>query len=384
MTTIATVPVYPPPGRKTRVVPTLTESGSNWVKIVCTDAPLGSALRGQLDAAADPRNQVEVYAGPGGDSTPWNMIFDKGGAYTFVAQEYTKGETEYGGGYEGDPNGAPSETKVGSTTTLTLYIGQRMASTIRAGEDSVDLVVWVWNDTIRATTKAVHGENSPALVKESPSARELAAMESSAVVSAVEALADDIVTTALGSVGTLIGLSVGRFANEWNDHLLNGTVHGDADSDNTIPFGLVDEPSAKNLADIINEILNRVRYHYTNDAVLGGTTSGRDSGNYHNTGSKSNDNVNMPIVQSAPSASDAYWAIADLWRSYEAHRVLDSAHDPVDSTNTLTALPSMLQVALRIFEVWAATSPATPATMSSGAMALIAGAGFREEPLPAA
>lgn len=387
MTTIATVPTYVVPGRKFQATVTLVGSGANYVRIWCTAAPPGSALRKKLDGEdtedKKPRERIELIALDAGK--PWNVTpdaFDVGGVYTLKAQEYTLGSSAFGGGYAGDPDGAPSETKVGGETSIALDIGKRIRSTIRAGNDSVDLVLWIWGTTIRETTLATHGEASPALVKATPTARELAAIESSTVRSTLDALIDVAASTAFGTVSTILSNSAGGFVKEWNDHIANSpTVHQNADTDNDLPIGLASAANASNLKDIVNEILRKVRQHYTNDAIDGGTTGGRDSGDYHNVSTKKNDNVNLPVVQGAGTDADAYWAIADIWRSYEAHRISTAVHDAADSTNTLTALPALLAVAREIYTIWASTSPTVPATQSSGVMALVAPGVFEEAPL---
>lgn len=378
MASLSTVPAYPAPNREAQVIFTLTQSGTNFVRAWLTQAPPGSELRKKLDASTQSR--FPVHTGKGGAGDPWRFIFDKGGRYTLVVQEYAQGARDYGGGYQGSPDGAPSETKVGSESTLSLFIGQRMTSTIAAGGDSVDLVLWVWNDSIRATTKATHGEDSPALVKETPTARELAAIESAAVQTALDALVDELVADAVGSPEAIFGIAAGGFVKEWNDHVADSTAHEDADADNDLPVGLASSASVKGLRDAINAALPYIRNHYLNDAVNGGTVSGRDSGNYHNVSGKQNDNVNLPLIESAGSESDAYWALAELWRSHEAHRV-SPVHDSADSTNVLTALPSLLEIARQVFTVWASTSPTVPTTQSTGAITLISKAGFEESPL---
>jgi hypothetical protein len=383
MPTLSTVPAYPPPNWETRVTFTLTESGTNWVRVWVTAAPEGSELRAKLDAKAA-LNRFEVYAGPGGANALWKQTFGVGGKYTLVAQEYTRGATEFGGGYQNDARGAQTETKVGAESTLSLHIGQRLTSTISAGADSVDLALWVWDATIRATTIEPHGEVSPAITKDTPNARELAAIESTAVQTALTALVGQTAATAIGAAATVLSASAGGFIKEWNDHLADAAVHQDADPDNLIPVGLASAASAGNLADVITAILPYITYHYTNDAVKGGTAVGIDSADYHNVSGKRNDNTNAPIVKSVSSPSDAYWACADLWRSYEAHRVSASpsgVHDSADSTNVLTALPALLGVAYQVFTVWASIAPTVPDTQSTGAMHLIAKAGFTEEPL---
>jgi hypothetical protein len=381
---MSSVPVYPVPNRPVTFTVTLTESGSNFVRIWCTNAPVGSELRTKLDDSKDPRNRVLFYEGKGGATTTKQATFEIGGVYTFTAQEYDRGASDFGGGYQGDPDGDLTSTPVGSAATLTIYIGERRESTIRAGIDSVNLVVWVWNDTIRATTRGTHGEASPAVFKSGATARELAAIESAAVKAAALDLVDVAVATALGTPGAVLANSAGGFVREWNDHLADSTVHQDADAVNVLPTGLASVASTKALKQSVSEILARVRNHYLNDAAYGNTVAGRDTGDYHNVTNKVNDNTNLPIIDGV-SDDDAYWAQAEIWRSYEAHRVSASpsgVHDSADAANVLTALPKMLEVARQIFAIWAATSPTAAATVSSGATLLSAQAGFKAAPPP--
>jgi hypothetical protein len=216
--------------------------------------------------------------------------------------------------------------------------------------------------------------------KTGATARELAAIESEVVKAAALDLVNVTVATALGTPGAVLANAAGGFVEEWNDHVADATVHQDADAANVLPTGLASVSSAKALKQSVSEILSRIRNHYLNDAAYLNATSGRDSGDYHNTGSKVNDNTNMPIIDGV-SDDDAYWAQAEIWRSYEAHRV-SAAHDISDTTNVLTALPKMLEVARQIFAIWAATSPAAAATVSSGATLLSAQAGFKAVPPP--
>jgi hypothetical protein len=384
MPSMSSVPLYPVPNRQVTFTVTLAEPTANFVRIWCTSAPQGSELRKALDDSKDPRNRVLFYEGKGGATATKQAIFEAGGVYTFTAQEYDRGASDFGGGYQGDPDGDLTSTPVGSASTLTVYIGERRESVIRAGIDSVNLVVWVWNDTIRATTRGTHGEASPAVFKIGATARELAVVESAAVKAAALDLVDVSVATALGTAGAFLANTAGGFVKEWNDHVADSTVHQDADADNDIPTGLASVASAKALKQSVSEILSRVRNHYLNDAAYGNTVAGRDTGNYHDVSGKLNDNVNLPIIDGV-SDDDAYWAQAELYRSYEAHRVSASptgVHDSADTTNALSALSPMLEVARQIFAVWAATSPTPAATVSSGATLLSAQAGFKAAPPP--
>jgi hypothetical protein len=374
VTTLVTLPAYAPPERETQVIFTLTESGSNFVRVWVTVAPPGSELRAKLEETTQSR--FEIYKGDGGSNSPLRRKFDKGGKYTLVAQEYVRGASDYGGGYEKSPDGAPSETKVGAEVTISLYIGQRMTSEIGANGDSATLVCWVWNGTIRPTSVGVHGEVTPALLNDSPTAKARAAMESTTVTSLVDALANLSVDDATSGHDSHID----DFILNWNAHLADATVHQDADTENVIPSGLRTVGSGPAVKEAVSEILLRMRNHLLNDASLGQVVTGRDSGDYHNVSGKTNDNVNLPIVSGANEA-DAMWAVAEIHRCYEAHRVLATVHDTPDITNAAGALSPLLKIASAFNAVLASTTPSPPPAQSSGAMKLIALVRFSETPL---
>ncbi|UOF77313.1 hypothetical protein [Caudoviricetes sp.] len=308
---------------------------------------------------------------------PWRKAFDKGGKYTLIAQEYERGESAYGGGYQNSPLGAPSETKVGSEVTLALYIGQRLTTTLGGTTDSAaTLTLWVWNDTIQATSRTLHGEVTPSLVPSIPSAKSLAAVEAEGVQVLLAALAGQTTANAIGSPEGILADFIGA----WNAHIVDGTYHSTTDTWNTLTGGLAGDPSTSSLKEAVTEILARMRFHYLNDAVLSATgANGRDSVSIHNVGGSKNDNANLPLLTGVGDA-DAYWALAELHRSYEAHRVTDIHTDP-DTANTLAALPPLLQLASAFFGAIAATSPAAPPAQSTGAHELIGRAAFSETPL---
>ncbi len=382
MPTLTTVPVYPPPNRETVVTLALTESGTNYIRVWCTAAPPGSGLRKKIDGTADPLNRVKIFEGDGGSDAPMRETFDVGGKYTFVAQEYTKGASSYGGGYQNSPDGNPEETKVGNETPLSLYIGQRIVLPVGTGSDTASLVVWVWDETIRATSIAVHGEMSPAIQATSPTARMQAVMESATVIAALAALAGVAVATARGTISTLVS----GYLTAWNAHLADATVHQDADAANLLPVGFSIAGNAAGLKDFVNEALRKMRQHYTNDAADLLVTAGRDSGDYHNVSGKRNDRTNAPLVESASGPDDAYIGLAELYRSYSLHRVSASpsgVHDSADSTNTLasTTAAKLFELHRTVLGILASTSPTVPATQSTGAMILIQELGGVETPL---
>lgn len=375
MTTVATLPAFPVPARETQVVFTLTGAGANFVRVWVTVAPDGSALAGQL--AKSTQNRVVVYQADGGVNQPWRFTPDKGGPYTLIAQEYTKG-SGYGGGYQGDPNGAVSETKVGAEVTLSLFIGQRVTQAIGVSPDSATLVMWVWNDTIRRTLLAIHGEDSPAISALTPSPRAKAAMGSVAVVTALAALVDVATATALGSLSSMI---TGIFlAINGHNPTTAGSVHNAADTDNIVKDSNASTPSPAELPQFVNDALLRMRQHRLNDNG-GSVTSpgGTDSAAYHRrSGANRADFVNMPLYKSVGDLDEAYAALADIWRAHEGHRVNLTVHGAADTTNTLTALPPILEVHRQFLAVLAAPSPPTPPAQSVGVMRLISQAGFKE------
>jgi hypothetical protein len=377
--TFTTVPVYPAPKKPVAVTIALEQFGANYVRVWCTAAPPGSKLREAIDGTSDPRNRVMAYQGDGGANAPWRATFETGGKYTFAVQEYVKGAASFGGGYQGDPDGAPSETKAGNEYTVSLYIGQRFELPIAAAGDSVTLVFWIWNDTVRATTIQVHGEDTPAL--QNPNGpRAQAVHELAATTSALSALVGGTDATLFGTPSTILGIAAGGIIKEYNDHLSQASVHQANDSDNDIPTGLASAASARNFADAVNEVLRKMRQHFINDAVEGGVTAGRDTGGYHDVSGKVNDNANLPLFTSV-GEQDAYVALADIHRSLTAHFASTAVHDAADATNVLTALPLVLTVASVVFGIWSSVTPTVPSTQSPLAMAAMAKTGAVEKPL---
>ncbi|HTJ17843.1 MAG TPA: hypothetical protein VL494_13780 [Steroidobacteraceae bacterium] len=376
MTTLSTVPVYAAPNRDTQVIFALTGTGANFVRVWVTAAPPGSELRKKLDDSG--LSRIPFYEGDGGEKRPERRRFDVGGKYTLVAQEYTRGASSYGGGYQRSPDGAPSETKVGGEATLSLFIGQRLTSEISVGADTVTVVLWVWDATIRATTQATHGEVSPAVLATSGTTKALAVIESTSVRNALIDLVDVAAGTAVGDVATVFADLIAK----WNAHLIETGIHQTDDADNGLPVALGSTASAKALAEGVTEAIPKLRQHYLNDAVMGGVASGRDSADYHEkAGVKKNDNRNLPLIAGASELSDSYWAVADLCRSYDGHRAALTYHLFSDTVNLLADRPALMALGEVVLSVLASTSAVAPPTQSSGAMWLIASAGFAEKPL---
>ena len=375
MPTLSSLPTYPIPNREARHFFTLTESGSNYVRVWVTIAPEASELASKLKESTQSR--FVVYQGDGGQDQPWRFTADKGGKYTLVAQEYSKG-SGFGGGYEGDPLGAPTETKVGSEATLTLEIGQKFTQRIGFGADIASLVMWVWAATIRKTTVALHGEDSPRIESDAPAPLAKTAMETTAVLTALANLADTTCSTALGTLSTIVS----EMVTDLNAHnAMPSTVHNAADTVNAIPKELGAAPTPQTLVEFVNDALLKMRRHRLNDHggdPLAGTAPGTGSAAYHRVGGNNKgDLANMPLFQSVGSQEEAYGGLADIWRAHEGHRVNTGVHGTADSTNSLAALPKILEVHRQFLTVLASSSPAAPPAQSSGAQLLISVGGFQ-------
>lgn len=350
------------------------------MRLWVTEAPRDSELRKKLEQSTQSR--VEVHAGD--SDKVFTTSFDRGGAYTFIVQEYQRGASDYGGGYDGDPDAAPSETKLGSETSQTVYVAQRVELPIGANADTATIVLWLVDDSVISTSIKVHGEATPAIQAQSPTPRAASAMEDPTVLTKLAALAGQTASTVTGSLASVISDYVATTG--WNAHVgTAGSVHTSADTDNAIPVGLAMAPSAESATSFVETALQCMILHFTNDgsrsAASGGTAVGRDSEDYHAPSGKKNDQVNMPLVKAGGDVASNYIAVADLCRCYEAHRVSTVLHTTADTTNTLAARPPLMQLHEAFLTALASTAPATPSGQSDGVMTMIQLAGATEAPL---
>ena len=378
MTTATTQPTYAVTNRETPVTFTKTNASANFIRVWVTDAPLASELKSRLEETAVSRLKVHE----GDNLSVWNVNFDRGGRYRFVAQEYTLFAADYGGAYEMDPNAAPAQDKVGGETELSIYIGQKMVSTVGAGGDTADLTMYIWNDTVRGTTIANHGFISPVIDNPS-SPRASSAIASTDVITALANLSDVNVATMIGDVSTINA----NIITKYNAHLTQVSVHENDDDDNAVDSAYAEDQTPDTLAKTGSNIISLLKRHFTNDGGLGPGTSGTDPSAvpadiihepYHDVSGAKYDLTNEPLFNSVSGTAEGYRGLADLWRAYEAHRVSTAVHDVADTTNTLTTLPLLLLVHKAFFAQLAAISPDVPDTQSSGAVILMAQTGAIE------
>lgn len=371
MTTISTIPDRAVPRRNTAITFTKTNAAADYLRVWLTDAPVGTPERAQIEDSGFGR--ILFHEGDSGSRK--EFVPQKGGKYRLVTQEYTLISGSHGGSYENDPNAAPRETKVGSESNVTLTIGQRMVMECGASPDVADLVLFVFDDTIRATSLDIHGETTP-VIKGGSTNRANMALATTAVRTAVSGLVDVTVATAIGTVSTILS----EMVTDFNAHLDEASVHANDDTDNDLDSGFGSAPTPAEMARIVTALLRSLRQHLLNDNGQGPGTAGTDPATgdatpdpYHS----AFDYTNLPLFESA-SGPESYRALADIWRSYEAHRANATIHDAADSTNTLTALPALLAVHSAFFSQLAAISPTVPDTQTSGAVQLMTQVGATE------
>jgi hypothetical protein len=341
---------------------TFTATTGNFVRVWCTAAPTGSKLRGKLDE----NKSTRVHVQDSDSGREFDYTFDSSGAYQFAAQELTKGAAPYGGGYQGAPDADRAETLIGETA-LTFYVATAIKATIGQGQDTGDLILYVANDLIKETTIATHGRATPAVEKPRTDKATTAA-EGSALATALADLVGTSATTALGSLSTVTTNAIDKF----NLHIASGTFHATPDVDNAISASFRSPTCAEALKRSLAALLKALSAHTRNDSVV--TPAGTGSAAWHGTVV---DWASIPLFESSATVADHVRALADAWRSFEAHRTA-AAHLAPDTTNTLTALPKLLNVHRLFLRELASLNPTTPITENSAKTILVHGAGFEE------
>lgn len=366
MTTLTTLPLFPVPGRDCQLSFALTESGTNYLRAWITDAPEGSEKKAELDK--DGGSRIPFYTG---DAKAFTFKPDKGGVYKLLCQEYIKG-SGYGGAYEGDPNGAPSETKVGSEVTLDLVVGQRVTQTLGYGPDTATLVWWIFGTYVRPTTLATHGEDTPAVIEPTSTRAAIAAKDPFVEVYAGNS-ANSLVSDLVGDISAIAA----NIAAKLHAHQIYPTPHHTTDTDNILPDGLASSVGPKNLAEVMNRVLAIFRQHLLN--VDGNDGGDIGSAPFHQISSVTrSDRTFLPIVESVGDLAQAYAAIGDYVRCHEGHLANLAAHSSADSANNLMSMPALIRMHRYFFAALASLAPTAPPTMNSGVVTAVSIAGFTE------
>jgi hypothetical protein len=325
--------VYPLPGL---VSIRFTPTTGNFVRVWATVAPQGSDYRRKLDSVSDV-GRVVVFAG-GITEVFWANL-DVGGRYQFICQEYTHMASVFGGGYQRDPDSYPTETAVGAEVTTNIYIGERLTHRLGTGRYGFgDLVLWVWNDTVRFTSVQVHGETTPAVINPTTARAEVAA-NSSAVETAALNLVDQTTTALMGNIQSLLADMRSEIPLHFNNNA--GAYHAvgaDTENDSAIENIPLNPSTPEGYAFAARVIAQRLERHM-----------GDVDNDWHTT----SDYINAmltPIPATSADMPSVWAAVADIYRAYEAHRVTTSSiHALQDTTNNLTVTPGNLLILHRDF-----------------------------------
>lgn len=376
--TLTTTPTYALPSVSVPLTATV-DNAANFVRLWCVDAPIDSVYRKLLNKTQASRIEITPpnaqAAGGISPGVEFPAKLEIGGRYTFIAQEYTLGSSTYGGGYTNAPEACKTETAIGAEQTLYVFVGQRMTHRLGASSyGTAVLLVHVWDDTIRATSEAVHGVSSPAIIKPS-SPRAVSAASSTGVLTQLALFTDAAATALAPNLATLIAEMVVKIPKHMSN--TGGAFHVNVttptpDSDNNLEITYLSNrcSTPSGLARAASVLYSRLRQHQSNGA------SG--ASRYHS----DTDFTNAFLCDGGGSESDAslgFAAIADVYRVYEAHQADATSHSLADRVNNLTtALGPLLSLHKEFLGAMTSFSPVTAGGVQSAVVSLTA-RGFRLE-----
>ena len=378
--TLTTTPLYALPSAAVPLTATV-DNAANFVRLWCTDAPIGSVYRKLLDKTQATRIEITPPNAPtAGGISPGVEFYaqlEVGGRYIFVGQEFTLGATTYGGGFSNSADAFDSETQIGAEQTLYVYVGQRMTHRLGASScGTASFLVHVWDSTIRSTSQDVHGVLSPAIVNPS-TPRAVSAASSTDVLTQLALFKNANVSTLSPNLATLIAemvLDIPRHMSNTGGvfHLNTTTGLATPDSDNNLEITYLSNrcSTPTGLARAASVLYSRLRQHQSNGA------SG--ASRYHS----DTDFTNAFLCDGGGSESDAslgFAAIADVYRVYEAHRADATSHSLADAVNNLTtALGPLLSLHEAFLRAMSTLSPAN-AGGTQAAVTRLNAYGFRLE-----
>lgn len=351
-------------GSSTRVTITLSSAFADDLRVAVTAAPKNSALRAQLDNSG---GSVDQKLEKKRASWIWQFTPDKAGVYVISVQEYDS-QKEYGGGFQDDPLALPTSVKIGSASSLSINVPQRMVLTLDPGNGlKSDLVVYVSSSSIIKTLNTTYGETTPALITRSLNSRVITAVEDSAVLSALASA----VGTSSALVGNLATLSE-SVRTKWNTHIASATYHAtNQDSDNAIDDAFASPGSEQAFVRFVNEALRVIKNHASNDD--GGATWDAD---YHSPG-----DPRALMVSGVSDYATGVVGLGDIIGFLEEHFQDDTIHDMADGTYPTTSGSVVLTIARAYCDVLRKSAPTAPGTVNQGVIDLAHGVGFEEKEL---
>lgn len=379
MPSISTTPPDPIPGRTCKVRASATDGGTA-IRIWCTDAPIGSALRKRLDETGAARvafSPPVVDAGKDFDFTP-----DAGGGFVLTLDELQRG-SGFTGDYEGDPRGAPTETIL-TSDEATLRVADAIQFDIGAGQDIATVLVHTLSDRLITTRKDVHGVASPAIVN-TKSARAKAAAATSEVRAAVAELAANqpgnapdprpLVSFVVGALSTSMGNVVRRAAQEFEDHITRQDSHEAVDNDNVLEeqYDLGPVDSVTGQAEALSKLLTALERHIRNanpDAESNPSATNSADPAYHSAVGWAS--LPMANIKPAGNPASVRVAAAEFWRSFTAHMADTTAHPEADGVNSMGTPTRLMDLHIKFLTELAAMSPSIAPSVNSGTVTFLA------------
>lgn len=330
-------PTYPLPGEVVTVSQTRSSAGFTVdvidPEVTLTSVPPDSVLE---------TGRVEDDSGPVAEFTP-----DVSGDYGISVLSYRESfaAAQFDGGGEAYRIGVATET-------ATVRVGEAMTIDMRAGEHAATLTLGVFNGTVRTAT-----------LTDTTSQKAYAASHDSTVVTKLAALVDQAAT----GLGPDLIAKVADLGVQFNDHRTQGGVHPVSDTTN------VYQPDRT--YDLTNAIvaLNAIRAKFVAH-LIGASISGS---RWHN----ADDTKSLPIVGNASDVATAIVLYADMFRCFEAHRVLlasPAAHSLADSTNTLGTIDKLSDLIGTWLAFIASSSPTVPTGLEDGVIQLQSLYGFKK------
>lgn len=375
---VTIIPTPPNPVTAKGAKLTFTLTTGNYVRLWCTDAPVGSKLKTELGNSE--ANRVEVYANESIASTP-PFVFqpDKPGRYVLLAQEYQRGASGYGGGYAGDPKGYDSEKKL-SESSLTLDFGTRVTTTLGVSPDTATFVCHIFGDSVQATTFSLHGETTPAIIDpKSPAAKTAATIFG--IPSDMAVFVGQNATTMAGDMNTVVFDMINKMSGHFQNITGSPQVHAHKDSANTPNSAFVKPTNKKMFIKAVGEIVAALTLHMNTDAARKTpfVGSGVGTGDWHEpSGNAIADGTNAVIAQQPTTVESAYIALSDCWRAYHDHISNLDVHGSADVTYPLAAAPLLMQLHIAFLRAVAAAAPTPAPTENPGVPVLVNVAGFKE------
>lgn len=285
-------------------------------------APEGSEIDRLIQSQG---RQAIVFEGVA--SAAWNFDADVGGVYNFDVTEERRNPGKKSK-WQGDPSGAPYTTRVTETKGLRVHVGTRISLQIGEGSDVCTLRLYVWDQTVRATTFEQHGVVTPALEPQSHNA--LFASQDPAFLDAVANLVGLDADTLLGDFDS--DFQAVRLA--CSAHMGSTSFHTNSDVLRALgaSFSANSLVSSESSVNALRDSLQSHMRSVTNlddsvDPPYEPTHTQRDGSSCFLTSGASSDRASHLL------------ALADIIVTLERHKLVSDAHLAPDPTVTVNGSP---------------------------------------------